>query len=150
MGELPGTKIVDSKQLIPFAYTSLLGIFIANKDYEDSLFWAEPISGKVLWGTDRRQVGQLMHAYVIDIDRNIAEKKFQPENLETKQWHPLLELADLLAYCTSFAVANKGVTLTRYGDRVKMSIFNSMAPNISTFTWLDGPTGMWSNLSLSN
>ena len=69
-----------------------------------------------------------------------------PENLESKYKPILLELADLLAYCSCRVLANSKTSKNRYSDRVVEAIYKSMNPVVGRLNLIDPATTKESQL----
>jgi hypothetical protein len=133
VGSIKSVRITDAKQLIPCAYQAAVGQLMFDPIYKDRCkFWTEPNNDKINWGAGRRQVGQLLSSTRIDLAAKTMEKVFEAENLNSKEYRSLLELADLLAYCTSRVLATEAVFPKRYSDKVIAAIYKSMAPTLNT------------------
>lgn len=149
VGSIPSVRITDAKQLIPDAYQSAVCRLMFDPVYKDQCeFWIEPNTDQINWGAGRRQVGGLLSSTRIDLEAKTLEKVFVAENSQSKEWHSLLELADLLAYCTSRHMATNTVYPKRYGDNVINAIYKSMAPVVNSMVNISGsPEGVLEGFS---
>lgn len=133
VGSIPPYRITDAKQLIPNAYQAAVGQLMFDPIYRDQCeFWTEPNTDQITWGTGRRQVGRLLHSNRIDLTDKTIEKVFVAQNVQSKEWRSLLEIADLLAYTTSRFMTKKTVFPKKYADNVIDAIYRSMAPVVHT------------------
>lgn len=139
VGSIPAVRITDAKQLIPLAYQAAVGQLMFDPAYRDQCkFWTEPNTTQINWGAGRRQVGGLLASTRVDLAAKTLEKVFVAENANSKEWRSLLEIADLLAYCTSRVMATNSVFPKRYGDNVVAAIYKLMAPTVNTMTLTSG------------
>lgn len=138
VGGLPSMSIQDSEQLIPFAYQAAVGQMNFDEEYAGHCkLWIEPNSGLVSWFGSRKQVGRLLQTNRVNFEARTIENVMLPENLESKCRPMLLELADLLAYCSCRAIANSRTRKNRYSDRVIEAIYRSMNPVVAGFRPID-------------
>jgi hypothetical protein len=149
VGSIPSVPITNAKQLIPDAYQSAVCRLMFDPMYKDQCeFWIEPNRDPINWGAGRRQVGGLLSSTRIDLVAKTLEKLFVAENSQSKEWHSLLEIADLLAYCTSRYMATNTVYPKRYGDNVIAAIYKSMAPIVNSMVNISGsPEGVLEGFS---
>ncbi|HCL82308.1 MAG TPA: hypothetical protein DHW81_08925, partial [Nitrospiraceae bacterium] len=132
--------INDAKELIPFAYQGAAGQLVTNDKYNNNRckLWVEPNSDIVRWFGSRRHVGRLLKTNFIDSNTGSIATTMTPENLDSKERPVLLELADLLAYCSARVLENMYTTKRkRHGDRVVEAIYRSMNPRIGKFKQFD-------------
>ena len=62
---------------------------------------------------------------------------FIPENLHSKEKPVLLELADLLAYCSCRVLSNSGIFKNRESDSVIEAIYKCMSAEVRRLRPLD-------------
>lgn len=141
---IPGLKgeqhmiIRDAKELIPFAYQGAIAQLIVDNKYNNRCrLWVEPNGDLVRWFGSRRQVDRLLNANLIDFDDKSIITAIMPENLDSKERPALLELADILAYCSARVFANTQIKRNRPSDRVMHAIYKSMNPSVGTFELID-------------
>lgn len=138
VGEQPPMTIQDLKQLIPWAYQAATGQLIFDEKYANLCkIWIDPDSSLIPWYGSRRQSERLLKANKVDINSKTITAMLIPENLESKEKPMLLELADLLAYCSCRVLANSGKFKNHYSDRVIEAIYKSMSPAVHTFKQID-------------
>ena len=138
VGGLQSMAIQDPKKLIPFAYQGAIAQLILDAKYANRCkLWIEPNSDLVRWFGSRRQVGRLLKTNTIDFDAGSIATAMMPENLDSKERPVLLELADLLAYCSCRVLANMRTKNNRASDRVVEAIYRSMHPSVGTFEQID-------------
>lgn len=138
VGGLPPTLIQHPKQLIPFAYQAAIGPLNFDTKYaKQCKLWIDPNKDVVIWHGMGRQVGRLLKTNIVDVGDKTIENVMIPENLESKCVPTLLELADLLAYCSCRVLANSKIRKTRYSDRVVEAIYKSMNPEVRRFNLVD-------------
>jgi len=138
VGERPSMVIQDAKQLIPYAYYAALSQLTFDAKYAGLCkIWIDPDSSLIRWHGSDRQVGRLLKINKVDINFGTLTPNLIPENLESKEKPVLLELADLLAYCSCRVLANSGKFKNRYSDRVIEEIYKSMSPVVHTFKQID-------------
>lgn len=149
VGSIPSIRITDVKQLIPEAYQAAVCRLMFDPVYKDQCeFWIEPNTDQINWGAGRRQVGGLLSSTRVDLVEKTLEKVFVAENSQSKEWRSLLEVADLLAYCTSRFMATSTLFPKRYGDNVIAAIYKSMAPTVNTMVNISGsPEGVLEGFS---
>lgn len=137
VGGLPSTVIQHPKQLIPYAYQAAIGPFHFDAKYaEQCKLWIDPNKDVVSWHGAGRQVGRLLKTNKVDVESRTIENVMIPENLDSKCVPSLLELADLLAYCSCRVLANSKIMKTRYSDRVVEGIYRSMNPEVRRFNFI--------------
>jgi hypothetical protein len=137
VGGLPPMVIQHPKQLIPLAYQVAIGPLHFDAKYaKHCKLWIDPNKDVVDWHGVRRQIGRLLKTNKIDVEARTVENVMIPENLESKCVPVLLELADLLAYCSCRVLANTK-TKTRYSDRVVEAIYKSMNPEVRRLNLID-------------
>jgi len=142
--EFPGLRgrksmaINDAKELIPFAYQGAAAQLISNDKYNNRCrLWVEPNSDLVRWFGSRRQVERLLKTNWIDFYTESIVTAIMPENLDSKERPVLLELADLLAYCSARVLENIHKKRERHSDRVMEAIYRSMNPSVGKFVQID-------------
>lgn len=138
VGGHPPTVIQHPKQLIPYAYQAAIGPLNFDAKYaKQCRLWIDPNVDVVSWHGTGRQVGRLLKTNKVDIESRTIENVMIPENLESKSTPALLELADLLAYCSCRVLANSKALKTRYSDRVVEAIYKSMNPEVRRLNLID-------------
>ncbi len=138
VGGLQSMTIQHPKQLIPFAYQAAIGQLNFDGQYANYCkLWIEPNSDVVSWFGSGRQVERLLKTNIVNIEAKTIENVMIPENLESKYRPMLLELADLLAYCSCRVLANSNTSKNRYSDRVIKAIYESMSPVVARFNLID-------------
>ncbi len=137
-GELPHMPLQDLKQLIPFAYQAATAPLCFDVNYVNLCkFWADPDSSLIQWYGSRKQASRLLKTNIVDINAKTITAMLIPENLHTKVKPVLLELADLLAYCSCRVLSNSGIFKNRESDRVLEAIYKSMSPAVHRFRLFD-------------
>lgn len=138
VGGLPPIVIQHPKQLIPFAYHAAIGPLHFDATYvKHCKLCIDPNKDVVDWGGVGRQVGRLLKINKVDVEARTVGDAMIPENLESKCVPVLLELADLLAYCSCRVLANSKTMKTRYSDRVVEAIYKSMSPEVRRVNLID-------------
>lgn len=133
-----GSPIQDIKQLIPYAFQGAMGTLFANSKYANNFkLWIEPNSDLIKWYGSNRQVERLLHLNQLNVNDGSFATMIIPENLETKERPSLLELADLLAYCSCRVQVNLKENKNRYSDQVIGAIYKAMNPTIARFNLID-------------
>lgn len=148
VGGLPSMSIQHGEQLIPLAYQGAVGQMIFDEKFAGRCkLWTEPNSGLVSWFGSRKQVGKLLKTNRVNIEARTIENVMLPENYESKCRPVLLELADLLAYCSCRVLANSRTRKNRYSDRVIEAIYKSMNPAVARFRPVDPTTSQESQFT---
>lgn len=138
VGGLPSMSIQHPKQLIPYAYQAAIGQLNFDDKYANHCkLWIEPNNDVVSWFGSGRQVERLLKTNKVNIEARTIENVMIPENLESKYRPTLLELADLLAYCSCRVLANSRTRNNPYSDRVIEAIYKSMNPVVARFNLID-------------
>lgn len=138
VGTQPAMPLQDLKQLIPWAYQAATGQLCFDENYVNLCkLWADPDSSLIQWYGSRKQAGRLLKTNMVDINARTITAMFIPENLHSKEKPVLLELADLLAYCSCRVLSNSTKFKNRESDRVIEAIYKSMSPVVHRFRPLD-------------
>lgn len=129
----PDVRITDIKQLIPYAYGAAVGQLCFDEKYADNCsFWISPESSVITWfGGGRRQVDRLLQLNRVNSGDRVVEAMMTPVNIESKEYPPLLEVADLLAYATLRHLINKTEGKQRASDKVLEQTFKCMGPVVA-------------------
>ena len=138
VGERPPMPLQDLKQLIPFVYQGATALLSFDANYVNLCkLWADPDSSLIQWHGSRKQAGRLLKSNIVDINAKAITAMFIPENLHTKEKPVLLELADLLAYCSCRVLSNSTKFKNSERDCVIEAIYKSMNPRVNRFRPLD-------------
>ena len=138
VGELPPMPLQDLKQLIPHVYQAATAPLSFDANYVNLCkLRADPDSSLIKWHGSRKQAGRLLKTNIVDVNSRTITAMFIPENLHSKEKPVLLELADLLAYCSCRVLSNSGIFKNRESDRVIEAIYKSMNPAVHRLRPLD-------------
>lgn len=134
VGSIEEMAITNIKQLIPFSFLAATGQLAIDPEYVDFCkLWIDPNKDLIKWFGSNAQVGRLLKSNSVDLNKRSIDTVMAPENLVSKDKPALLDLADLLAYCSS-RVLNSSLKTTKYkGDHSVELIYKTMNPQIAKF-----------------